>query len=261
MGGLRTFILAIASLVSSQLILSLSKLICASYNSAVFGSISSNDYMVFSVDEAFVNDKTCTNCFNEVKQEKSTMARFTDGTLRSTESLYGSGEVIGSTLESLWSKARSGKLDRLEPATCIDEYATSIQSNRKNLLIVSGGNGGNEPRSQYNFINGSYVYWADQFDVCAAADLEFSRAFQWICSGSDDPNTECSSVVDRMRNQPSWQVGWRCDGNGVCDFLRSPVKYCLSESAQPHCKLHFEPTIATIITVLNLGKFRSCSTP
>jgi hypothetical protein len=33
-----------------------------------------------------------------------------------------------------------------------------------------------------------------------------------------------------------------------------PVDYCLSEVAEPHCKLQFVPAIAVLVTVLNLCK-------
>ena len=31
-----------------------------------------------------------------------------------------------------------------------------------------------------------------------------------------------------------------------------PVDYCLSEPAEPHCKLQFVPAIAILVTILNL---------
>ena len=215
---------------------------------------------MFSVGEAFLHDKQCTNCSDEVMHQNDTKPRFTDGVPRKTVLEAIPGE-IPMALESLWSNARAGTLERLEPAQCIDEYATSIQSNRKNLLLVSGDDNFPSPMENY-FIHGSHVYWAAKFEVGAAAEsAAASKAFQWVCSMLDKKHeylaTPCSVEVEDVRKQKSWQVGWLCDKQGLCAMSRSPVEYCLSEPAQPHCKLHFEPTIATIITILNLCKFNS----
>ena len=227
------------------------------YNSAVFGSISSNGYWVFSVGRAFLDGEHCMNCTDETV--RSVISNFTDGESRRTSVDASPGE-LRSVLENLWGKARTGDLERLESDRCIDEYATSIQSNHRNLLIVSDDSFF-PPSTENKFINGSHVYWAADFDVYDAADAAAaSFAYDWICSASRDQSTPCSVVVQDVKKQESWQVGWLCDGEGLCDRSRTPVEYCLSEPAQPHCKLHFEPTITTVITILNLCKF-SCRSP
>jgi hypothetical protein len=159
-------------------------------------------------------------------------------------------------LDSLWSKARANSLERLERAKCIDEYATSIQSNRRNLLLVHGDDSLPSPTENY-YINGSHIYWGGEFDTASVKSPSIAiHAFGWICSASQRP-ISCSAEVEDIRKQDSWYVGWLCDKEGLCDFSRSPVEYCLSEPAVPHCKLHFEPTITIIITLLNIRKFKS----
>jgi len=199
------------------------------------------------------------NCTDQSGNLRQLQSNFIDGPSRRTTLDASPGE-ISSVLETLWEKARAGNLERLEPDRCIDEYATSIQSNHRNLLVVSDDN--SFPQSTENkFINGSHVYWAAEFDVYdAAGSEEASNAYDWVCSASHDVDTPCSVRVQEVKKQEYWQVGWLCDGEWLCDLSRTPVEYCLSELAQPHCKLHFEPTITTIITILNLCKFRSpCS--
>ncbi|KAF3045926.1 hypothetical protein E8E12_007517 [Didymella heteroderae] len=41
---------------------------------------------------------------------------------------------------------------------------------------------------------------------------------------------------------------------GYCDRYEYPINYCLSESADPKCRLHFNTVIAVIVTVLNFFK-------
>ncbi|CAN9244589.1 unnamed protein product [Alternaria alternata] len=69
------------------------------------------------------------------------------------------------------------------------------------------------------------------------------NSFDWICSGMDTKRP-CSLGIDAIRDSSaeSWLMG---PGAGW------PVKYCLSERADPTCKLHFEPTIGIIVTILN----------
>jgi len=256
-GSIGTIILAITSLVRQQLILKLLILTTLSYNSAVFGSISTNGYWVFSVGRAFLDGEHCMNCTDETV--RSVISNFTEGPQMRTSVDASPGE-IQSVHENLWGKARTGDLERLEPDRCIDEYATSIQSNHRNLLIVSDDSFF-PPSTENKFINGSHVYWAAEFDGHDAADAEgASFAYNWICSASGDQYDPCSARVQDVKKQESWRVGWLCDGEGLCDRSRTPVEYCLSEPAQPHCKLHFEPTITTVITILNLCKF-ICRSP
>jgi hypothetical protein len=56
------------SRVSSAIIAKHSLLTLVSYNSAVFGSISTNSYYAFSVGESFTKDEQCTNC-SEISKE------------------------------------------------------------------------------------------------------------------------------------------------------------------------------------------------
>jgi len=221
----------------------------------VFGSISSNSYWVFSVGRAFLDGENCTNCTEQSPQLRTS---FIGGPNRQTRLSASPGE-IPSVLESLWEKARAGNLEKLEPNRCIDEYATSIQSNHRNLLLVSDDSFF-PPSTENKFINGSHIYWGAGFDAYTASDSGFaSNAYHWICSASHDLLNPCSVRVQDVKKQESWQVGWLCDDEGLCDLSRTPVEYCLSEPAQTHCKLHFEPTITTVITILNLCEFRSRS--
>jgi hypothetical protein len=159
--------------------------------------------------------------------------------------------------QSHWDKAHAGNLKRLELDRCVNEYATNIQSNRRNLLPVSNDSGV-PPPTENEFINGSHIYWAFRFHAHDASSPEkASFAFNWICSASHEKHTPCSVGVGNVRKQDSWQVRWwPRDDQSLCELSRSPVEYCLSEPAQPHCKLHFELTITTIIMLLNLCKFK-----
>ncbi len=138
------------------------------------------------------------------------------------------------------------------------EYATGVQSARRNVLLVASDNHFPPPSENY-FINGSRAYWADMFSATSALATDTaSDSFGWICSGIDD-NGACSNQLESIQSQgvSSWRVGWYCDQDLHCDTSRWPVDYCLSERAEPRCKLYVEPTIGAIVTALNLGEYAS----
>ncbi|CAN9204025.1 unnamed protein product [Alternaria alternata] len=160
---------------------------------------------------------------------------------------------ISFVLEDLWNKANAGSLEKLSPSRCIDEYATSIQSNRRNLLLVSDDD--RLPSSTNNyFLNGSHVYWYDKFrSEDWFSPEKTSLKFEWICQNINDKSPPCSAMVEDIKKQP-WHVGELCYDKENCKPSDAPVKYCLSERAEPRCKIHFEPSIAIVVIVLNFFK-------
>lgn len=231
-------------------------LTATSYNSAVFSSISANSYLTFSVSKSFIEDTQCRNCTNIPDFERG-VSNFNQ---REYPKIFTTArnlpiEEFPSTLDALWNQARAGTLDRLEPAECIDQYAQIIQSNRRNVLLVADDSNFPPPEENY-YINGSRAYWADAFWANSAGGAsQAADSYSWICSGILNSDL-CSIEVDNVKRVPeSWRVGWYCKEDlKKCTFSSWPVEYCLSESAEPHCKLHFEPNIAIVITVLNLGE-------
>jgi hypothetical protein len=167
---------------------------------------------------------------------------------------------VGRILTMLHKDYKAGSLERLEPADCLNKYATSIQSNRRHVLVVAGDD--NFPTAEANpFINGSHVYWNFPFFASdAQGGQSASNSYNWICSAMNIAEP-CSNLVDKVRASPStWRVGYNCTdftSSRVCDIGNSPVEYCLSQRAEPHCRLQFDTTIAITVTVLNFGKYPS----
>jgi hypothetical protein len=69
--------------------------------------------LAISVSESFVKDTECLNC-------PANFLVYRNG--RSGSPIL---EQFPGLLNSLWSKAHTGKLERLEPIECIKDYATS----------------------------------------------------------------------------------------------------------------------------------------
>ena len=62
-----------------------------------------------------------------------------------------------------------------------------------------------------------------------------------------------------MAAPETWQVGNGCNDvvAGPCGSESWPVQYCLSEPAEPHCKLHFSRAIAITVIIVNFCEFRT----
>jgi hypothetical protein len=169
---------------------------------------------------------------------------------------------IPSILQDLHRSAKAGTLERLTPTECLNRYATSIQSNRRNLLLVASDN--NFPTAAENkLLNGSHVYWASPFYAANAKTGERAAdAYSWICSAMQK-ETACAGNVKEALDSPStWRVGnnfgcWTYGGvPSPCELGTFPVEYCLAQKSEPHCRLQFDQTIAILVTVLNFGKSR-----
>ncbi|KAF1928320.1 uncharacterized protein M421DRAFT_63465 [Didymella exigua CBS 183.55] len=207
------------------------------YNSAVYSSTSTNSYAFFLVNEAFLDASECHNCT----------------WYYSASSYYNSHETRLVTLETLWSQSRNGSLDRLEPAQCLTDYAKTLQSNRRNLLLVmDNAQASASPRnSNLSYTNNPDTFlYGNFFATDGALPVFAPDSYSWICSGLDnDTNTPCANRLGQI-SPDTWTVG----GYDYGRKYAWPVKYCLSEPAVSRCRLQFTPTIAAIVTVLNLFK-------
>lgn len=226
-------------------------LLASSYNSAVYGSISSTDYFAFSVSKSFIESPECLNCNKNVTSSLAYYYRIWPGTRNPLD--YDASNV-STIVRSL--HARRNELERLDPSNCLNEYGVIVQSNRRNVLLVADDKNFPTPNENY-FINGSYVFWATPFDSSDAKQTMFANdAYKWICTGSRD-STPCSDRIESIRAASSeWRAGLTCKDTVFdnCTTTAYPVEYCLSEKAEPHCRLVFDTGIAILVTVLNFGK-------
>lgn len=185
------------------------------------------------VSQAFLDDMQCRNCSD----------------------IPNTAEYA---LEDLWNKFRMDALERLGPAECLDQYATAIQTDRRNLLLVASNDNFNQserytlyndfPAPKGNITN-TNVYWTHLFIAAEAKNHASAvESYDWICSAMPaTTDSDCSARVETLKgNSTTWHVG----GGGYT----WPVEYCLSEKAVPRCKLHFNPSIAIVVTIFNFCK-------
>ena len=228
-----------------------------SYNSVVYVSISSNSYFAFSVSESFVDDAECLHCSTRPNNDTNIVDGYS--------SLYYPNRDFPYLLDTLWSRARNGTLDRLESVDCIDQYATLIQPYRRNVLLVAADDHFPGP-DKNTFINSSHVYDAVAFaSVDARGPQQAADAYQWMCSGLVPNDEQCTNRISDVKASASaWRVGssnctttknstsWDIECSP--DHITYPVSYCLSEKAPAHCKVHFSRDISILVTMINLAK-------
>lgn len=209
----------------------------------MYSSISTNDYGVYLVNESFLDDPECRNCTDQ---------RY-----------YSSSYYSGLALLSLWNQSRHNALDKLEPADCIAQYATALQSYRRNVLLVIDSTQPDLPPQDSNltYLNNTNTFWKESFDSSDGMDPQFAPdSYKWICSSLDyDSNSNCANRIGVIKSRPdAWKVGGTCSS---CNDVLWPVHYCLSERATPRCRLHFSPAIASVVTVLNFCKWPERAKP
>ncbi|PVH96548.1 hypothetical protein DM02DRAFT_535057 [Periconia macrospinosa] len=186
------------------------------YNSAVFLSISANNYWAINVSESFIKNPYCSGCVGNSSAYPSPRLKFN------------SEDIV----RELHQKAQRNKLERLSNADCIREYAQLIQSTRKHLFLVSADAKVPTPNTTAPRTN---EVWT------------MSMVYDWICTGlpnwrpySDRP---CNRFIgDLTKASENWKVHDR------------RIDYCLSEKAEPHCEIHFTLSIAILVTLLNFFK-------
>lgn len=199
------------------------------------------------VNEEFLADSECRNCQTGSDDELTRPVR----------------EPRDLSLKDLWRKSSNGTLDRLSPAECLDAYATTIQSTKHNLFIVVAGKNDNMSSAVYfpylTDINNNNLYSIKGFSASEGLGQEEGHdPLEWICSGlPDKENSRCQSRVGEITNKPqTWSIAGGCSAyERHCDPYRWLVDHCLSERAEPRCRLYFSPIIAKIVTALNFCKF------
>ncbi|KXX74328.1 hypothetical protein MMYC01_209950 [Madurella mycetomatis] len=133
------------------------------YNSAVFTSISCNNYVVSVVNEAFMTTENRTSL---------------------------PAYLQTSSMEAMYRAALDGRLERLDRDACFDAYASNFQSTRGDLLLVQPGT--DLPT------NGPYAssMGLEHFTSGCAGN----QAYDWMCSGLYYNSETCSDRIPWLRD-------------------------------------------------------------
>ena len=120
----------------------------------------------------------------------------------------------------------SENYERLEAASCIQEYSSNFLSNRRHLILVSSDKGPNSILSH------------DDANLQPAERVNF-----WMCSkdSGGGPFDKCDPSA-YLADPKAWKV------------FNHPVKYCLSERTQESCAVQFSYNIMIVVIAFNIIK-------
>ncbi|MCJ1471140.1 hypothetical protein MMC07_009788 [Pseudocyphellaria aurata] len=185
------------------------------YNSVIFSSIATNNYVTFTVNSAFVD----ATSIDDVDIPAS----------------------IKPVAVGLHEAARNGSksLQPLNNSACIQAYAHDFLSDRSNLLLIA---------SDANSTSTPAV-----FSTTTTRDISTgcgSAAYSWICAepyySCNDP---CQSHLSEVLADAEHWHPYHAESE-----VASEVKYCLSQKTPEHCKLQFSLQIVIVVIVINTLK-------
>ncbi|WXC56862.1 hypothetical protein SNK03_002793 [Fusarium graminearum] len=186
------------------------KLTASRLNSVVYSSLSSYSYEVFGADRnLYLIEKD-----SDLPARKSTLATF-----KSRNMLV-------------------SQLDNLTASECINEYGTTFQTKRADVILVFDFSMSKEELNQTYEINSALSHNVRRGD-CIETD------YDWICA-NESCDTPCHFLLPEIKRQPDNWKPYRLYDN--------KVKYCLSQPAPQRCRLNFDITLASIVLVVNFVK-------
>jgi hypothetical protein len=143
--------------------------------------------------------------------------------------------VYNLTASRMYLSAVSQNLTRLDVSDCIHAYATSFQTSRGSLILVTE----NSTNLGFAYSYGSSNALQRSGFNCPPND------YGWICGqvvGTYcNPNELCSANIGSID-----QTDWKPFGN--------KIEYCLSEQLQQQCTVEFSPQLAGVVIAFNALK-------
>jgi hypothetical protein len=131
-------------------------------------------------------------------------------------------------------KALAGKLDRLENKECIDAYAVPLQTNRRNVIVVTKNNSSRTD-----------VFDAFEAPVPSATNRNGPEQYSWLCQKLKlNSNDQCLYHTEHLRLDASL---WTITDN-------AKIMYCLSERTEEHCKVQLSVPFVLIVFFVCLFK-------
>ena len=195
------------------------------YNSAVFATLSYQDFAVFFVAVNFLTGADYSIMDHDSDLRPETKVNSAPSSMDFSLAL----QLLRNTL---------GSLQRLENKECIEDYSPLIVSNRGNVLVVSSYQ--NSTHSLLG-IDASHTY----------GFLSDFMPSAWICKG------QCNCEVNEVKaNANDWTY---CNGAEWYESPQYPIAYCLSTKTEDRCKLQFSVAIMVIVIACNFIKLVSIS--
>jgi len=132
-------------------------------------------------------------------------------------------------IRNIRSVVLSPEYENITAADCLNAYATTFQTSRSNVLVITDS-------------NETYMRWGLSSISNLSSDRECPWSpFEWVCNmGRSCSGETCRSKLSSVRDN------WHFEGNRAI--------YCLSKPEEERCRLNFHVTLAIPVLVANLTK-------
>jgi len=138
----------------------------------------------------------------------------------------------------MYASAVAQNLTRLNVSECIDAYATTFQTSRGSLILVT------EDSTNLGF---AYGYSTSLALVDPGNTLCVPDAYGWICGDAGPGHWNCSvDPTCSARVGSLNRTDWKPFGN--------KIEYCLSEQKVQQCTVEFSPQLAVVVIILTLSR-------
>ena len=195
------------------------------YNSAIFKTLSVNEYGAWAVNVDFLQGLEFANFETqgrEVSYEEIDMTQSEYDDIRRIQHLFTNGTA-----------SNAADIQMLNNSDCMAAYGTSFVSGRTNVLAITSAPGNQTNNTVY--FEYSLVYDADELAE------ESEPPFTWICTDVSPDNNVCNIAAAR-RNATNWTID------------NKKIDYCLSQVVPSNCKLQFSVYILVAVILMNACK-------
>lgn len=210
----------------------------------VYFSLTTVDYIIVGVNDTSLDATTFASSFHQVNQTAQFRSNLNQsrhmvpGALKAIEDMWDLAGWYERATESNDPKyvnlTQPLNFEHLTKIDCINQYATSFQTSRQHVLLVSRRPGEDTDWSGIPRYEDSLI-----FDASTGYG-----AYDWICKDANGPvgvDYNCRTSLPTGKDQ-----AWKPFGD--------EIDYCLSKQVDPHCRLNFNPQLMAIVLISNAFK-------
>lgn len=224
----------------------------ARWNSTVFSTLGANEYLIIFVTEQFLQGGPYTNAYDQCSYDDT-------------------ATTMSTVFPSIYTSYKSGQYSaRLKPSECINAYASSYVTRRRNVLAVTSPVAGTTRMMTGCIFDGldeyeNGVLYGALWNGSSVLAYDHEVDPSWLCWGYDswwDKNDfrndayDCDAAIAQslLTENGTWYLRHPSDDISASEEVYV-VDYCLSEDKIPEkCELQYSPYLLGIVIACNLVK-------
>lgn len=180
--------------------------------------------------------------------------------------------------ESLYQESKKNSMQRLDAATCMQEYSVTFLSSKRNLFVVlkspvvfpwnqASGNGSilavlDSRNWQQDLTTDGGVHWNPSAWMCSSihdsaatlaieGSVSYNNPKQFVPAGGIDLACNINKASSNLKTYNNWTIASQVQNQTY------EVDYCLSEVVPEKCQVQFSVYLMGIVLICNLCKFIS----